>query len=250
MARHADHRPLQQSLPLSGVALQRAAERRHRRGRADVRCGRRPAPSAPCCRAVRDPARRSDAARSAGAIPAHAARDAADLAVSGHGRAHGVSATSPAIRFAPRPPSSASRFAVAILMIGFVFNDAIDRLITDAVLGGRAAGRHRQLRRAPEHAARGTRSARLPGVIAVEPQRTVAVRVRAAHRERYLAITGVPADSRLQTHRRSRTASRSACPRPASCSRRRSPTCSTSATGDMRHDGGARRPPSRSGGSR
>ena len=39
-------------------------------------------------------------------------------------------------------------FAVAILMIGFVFSDAIDALIADAVLGGRAAGRHGHLRRA------------------------------------------------------------------------------------------------------
>jgi putative ABC transport system permease protein len=38
----------------------------------------------------------------------------------------------------------------------------------------------------------------LPGVIAVEPQRTVAVRVRAGHRERYLAITGVPPTPRLK----------------------------------------------------
>ena len=39
---------------------------------------------------------------------------------------------------------------------------------------------------------------RLPGVIAVEPQRTVAVRVRAGHRERYLAITGVPPNPRFK----------------------------------------------------
>ena len=40
--------------------------------------------------------------------------------------------------------------------------------------------------------------ARLPGVMAVEPQRTVAVRVRSGYRERYLGLTGVPPDPRLK----------------------------------------------------
>jgi putative ABC transport system permease protein len=40
--------------------------------------------------------------------------------------------------------------------------------------------------------------ARLPGVLAVEPQRTVAARVRSGHRERYLAITGVPPNPRFR----------------------------------------------------
>jgi putative ABC transport system permease protein len=40
--------------------------------------------------------------------------------------------------------------------------------------------------------------ARLPGVVAVEPQRSVPVRVRAAHRQRYLALTGVSPSARFK----------------------------------------------------
>ena len=40
--------------------------------------------------------------------------------------------------------------------------------------------------------------ARLSGVIAVEPQRSVAVRVRAGHRERYVSLTGVPPNPRFK----------------------------------------------------
>ena len=88
-------------------------------------------------------------------------------------------------------------FAVAVLMVGFVFVDAIDRLITtqfsvaerqdvtvNFVEPRSAAGRHAL--------------ARLPGVVRVEPIRTVAARVRAGHRERYLAVTGVDANARLR----------------------------------------------------
>jgi putative ABC transport system permease protein len=88
-------------------------------------------------------------------------------------------------------------FAVAVLMVGFVFTDAIDRLMTtqfsvaerqdvtvNFVEPRSAAGRHAL--------------ARLPGVIAVEPVRSVAARVRAGHRERYLAITGIDLDARLR----------------------------------------------------
>jgi putative ABC transport system permease protein len=88
-------------------------------------------------------------------------------------------------------------FAVAILMIGFVFADAIERLIetqfwvaerqdvTIAFVEPRSEAAHYAL-------------SRLPGVIAVEPQRIVAVRVRSGFRERYLAITGVPATPRFK----------------------------------------------------
>jgi putative ABC transport system permease protein len=82
-------------------------------------------------------------------------------------------------------------------MIAFVFSDAMERLIdtqfwvterqdvTVSFTEPRSPGVRHEL-------------ARLPGVIAVEPQRSVAVRVRHEHRERYLAITGVPADPRLR----------------------------------------------------
>ena len=90
-------------------------------------------------------------------------------------------------------------FAVAILMIGFVFTDAIGRLIqvqfwqveqqdvTVLFVEPRSdAARHAL--------------ARLPGVLSVEPIRNVPVRVRAGHRQRYLfgGITGMPAMPRLR----------------------------------------------------
>jgi putative ABC transport system permease protein len=88
-------------------------------------------------------------------------------------------------------------FAVAILMIGFVFADAIERLIDTQfwvaerqdVTVGFVEPRSADARHA---------LARLPGVIAVEPQRIVAARVRAGHHERYVAVTGVPATMRLK----------------------------------------------------
>jgi putative ABC transport system permease protein len=88
-------------------------------------------------------------------------------------------------------------FAVAILMIGFVFNDAIDRLILTQFW---EAERQDVTVNFVEPRSDDARHAlaRLPGVIAVEPQRTVAVRVRAGHRERYLAISGVPPNPRFK----------------------------------------------------
>ena len=82
-------------------------------------------------------------------------------------------------------------FAVAILMIGFVFSDAIERLITtqfwvaerEDVTVNFVEPRSDKARHA---------LARLPGVLAVEAQRSVAVRVRSGHRERYLSLVGVP----------------------------------------------------------
>ncbi len=88
-------------------------------------------------------------------------------------------------------------FAVAILMIGFVFAGAIEKLIdiqfwiaerqdvTISFVEPRSG--------AARHAL-----ARMPGVIAVEPQRVVPVRVRANHRERYLSITGMPVNPRFK----------------------------------------------------
>ena len=88
-------------------------------------------------------------------------------------------------------------FAVAILMIGFVFSDAIDRLIeTQFFLAERqdvTVGFVEPRADDARHAL-----ARLPGVVAVEPQRSVAVRVRSGHHQRYLALTGVPPDPRFK----------------------------------------------------
>ena len=88
-------------------------------------------------------------------------------------------------------------FAVAILMIGFVFNDAIERLIeTQFWVAERQDVTINFVE--PRSADARLALARLPGVVAVEPQRTVAVRVRAGYRERYVALTGVSPDARLR----------------------------------------------------
>jgi putative ABC transport system permease protein len=88
-------------------------------------------------------------------------------------------------------------FAVAILMIGFVFADAMDRLIEtqfwvaerqDVTVGFVE----------PHSDAARLALARLPGVIAVERQRSVAVRVRSGHRERYVSLTGVSPNPRFK----------------------------------------------------
>jgi len=88
-------------------------------------------------------------------------------------------------------------FAVAILMIGFVFNDAIDRLMLTQFWGA-----ERQDVTVTFIEPRGESAryalARLPGVVAVEPQRTVAARIRSGYRERYLSITGVPPTPRFR----------------------------------------------------
>ena len=88
-------------------------------------------------------------------------------------------------------------FAVAILMVGFVFADAIERLIENqfwvAERQDVTVGFVEPRSDAARHAL-----ARLPGVIAVEPQRTVAIRVRSGYRQRYLGLTGVPPNSRLK----------------------------------------------------
>ena len=88
-------------------------------------------------------------------------------------------------------------FAVAILMVGLVFTDAMERLIATQfwvaerqdVTVNFVEPRSADVRYALAH---------LPGVVAVEPQRAVPVRIRAGHRERYLAITGVPPNARLR----------------------------------------------------
>jgi putative ABC transport system permease protein len=81
-------------------------------------------------------------------------------------------------------------FAVAILMVGFVFADAMDRLIeTQFWIAERQDVAVTFVE--PRADAARLALARLPGVIAVEPQRSLAVRVRSSHRERYVSLTGV-----------------------------------------------------------
>jgi putative ABC transport system permease protein len=87
--------------------------------------------------------------------------------------------------------------AAAILVVGFVFIDAMDQLITTQfsvaerqdVAVSFVEPRSPDVRHALAH---------LPGVIAVEPQRVVPARIRAGHRHRNIAITGVLPDARLR----------------------------------------------------
>jgi putative ABC transport system permease protein len=88
-------------------------------------------------------------------------------------------------------------FAVAILMIGFVFADAIERLIETQFWVAERQDVTVAFVEPRSEAAQYALS-RLPGVIAVEPQRMVAARVRSAYRERYLSITGVPPNPRFK----------------------------------------------------
>jgi putative ABC transport system permease protein len=88
-------------------------------------------------------------------------------------------------------------FAVAILMVGLVFTDATERLIQTQFWEAERQDVTVNFVEPRSSAARHA-LARLPGVIAVEPQRAVAVRVRSGHRERYLSITGVPANPRFK----------------------------------------------------
>jgi putative ABC transport system permease protein len=76
-------------------------------------------------------------------------------------------------------------------MIGFVFTDAIEHLIQTQFWEAERQDVTVTFVEPRDDAARHA-LARLPGVIAVEPQRSVAVRIRSGHRQRYLAITGVP----------------------------------------------------------
>ena len=88
-------------------------------------------------------------------------------------------------------------FAVAILMIGLVFTDATDRLIQTQFWEAERQDVTVNFTE-PRSSAAVHALARLPGVVAIEPQRTVAVRVRAGHRERYLAVSGIPPAPRFK----------------------------------------------------
>ncbi|HKE85081.1 MAG TPA: ABC transporter permease [Vicinamibacterales bacterium] len=88
-------------------------------------------------------------------------------------------------------------FAVAILMIGFVFNGAIDRLIQTQFW--EAERQDVTINYVEAHSSSAQHAlARLPGVMAVEPQRSVAARIRSGHRDRFVAISGVSPTQRFR----------------------------------------------------
>jgi putative ABC transport system permease protein len=86
---------------------------------------------------------------------------------------------------------------VAVLMVGLVFSEVIDRIVVmqfSTVEREDATVAFSQPRSAEAiHAL-----ARLPGVMAVEPERTVAVRLHAGHRQRNVVLTGIAQDARLR----------------------------------------------------
>jgi putative ABC transport system permease protein len=88
-------------------------------------------------------------------------------------------------------------FAAAILVVGFVFIDAMDDLITTqfSVAERQDVSVTFVEPRSPRAA---YELARLPGVVAVEPQRNAAARIRAGHVDRNVAVTGVPPNNRLR----------------------------------------------------
>jgi putative ABC transport system permease protein len=87
--------------------------------------------------------------------------------------------------------------AAAILVVGFVFIDAMEQLITTQFS---VAERQDVTVTFVEPRSADARHAlsTLPGVIAVEPQRSVPVRMRAGHRHRDVAVTGVLPNPRLR----------------------------------------------------
>jgi putative ABC transport system permease protein len=88
-------------------------------------------------------------------------------------------------------------FAVSILVVGFVFVDAMDQLITTQF--SRAERQDVTVSFVEPRSADARHAlARLPGVVAVEPQRIVAARMRSGHRHRNVGITGVSATPRLR----------------------------------------------------
>jgi putative ABC transport system permease protein len=88
-------------------------------------------------------------------------------------------------------------FAVAILMIGFVFNDAIDRLMLTQFWEAERQDVTVTFIEPRDESARYA-LARLPGVVAVETQRTLAAHVQSGHHDRYITITGVPSTPRFK----------------------------------------------------
>jgi putative ABC transport system permease protein len=82
-------------------------------------------------------------------------------------------------------------------MIGFVFNDAIDRLMLTQFWEAERQDVTVTFVEPRDESARFA-LARLPGVVAVETQRTVAARAISGHRDRYISITGVPRTPRFK----------------------------------------------------
>ena len=87
--------------------------------------------------------------------------------------------------------------AVAVLMFGLLFIDVIDQLIVMQFFS--IERQHATVTFAQPRSGRAVLGlARLPGVLSVEPQRVVAARLRAGHRQRTVAVTGISRTARLK----------------------------------------------------
>jgi putative ABC transport system permease protein len=87
-------------------------------------------------------------------------------------------------------------FAVAVLFVGLAFLDVLDVLINQQFV--MSMRQDATVTYVEPRSGRATHDIRhLPGVLEVEPVRNVAVRLRAGHRWRTLAITGLPASPQL-----------------------------------------------------
>ena len=87
--------------------------------------------------------------------------------------------------------------AVALLMVGLVMFDAMDRLITNQFWIAERQDATIAFTE-PRSARVRYELARLPGVMAVELQRSVPVRVRFEHRDRHLSLVGIRPGNRFQ----------------------------------------------------
>lgn len=118
------------------------------------------------------------------------------------GRARLSHATRMVLRNIARQPARAVlsvvgiAFAVAVLVVGLAFIDIIDQLITQQFTGTMRQDATVSFVRAQSGQAIHD-VAHLPGVIDVEPLRSVPARLRVGHRWRTLALSGVLADPRL-----------------------------------------------------
>jgi putative ABC transport system permease protein len=87
--------------------------------------------------------------------------------------------------------------AVAVLMFGLLFINVIDQLIVMQFFS--IERQHATVTFAQPRSARAVLGvARLPGVLAVEPQRVVAARLRVGPRQRTVALTGISRTARLK----------------------------------------------------
>ena len=180
-----------------GAALQRPARRRRRRDDADARRRGRRRLRGGAARRPRS-AGRGDAARS------RRRATGASLLETPFVARHLGTAGRMVLRNVMRHPFRAAASIFGIAFAVAILDDRLrlqrrDRSPDRSRSSGRPSGRTSPSP-SSSRAASGARYAlaRLPGVVAVEPQRTVAARIRSGHRDRYLAITGVPPTPRFK----------------------------------------------------